>query len=79
MSSNTNNNTEAIQIQQATIGNPFVGYILVTLYGLNQSTTIYLIRGTAVATVTNEVQLIWTHCLALLVSLILMLIFEQPV
>ena len=63
---------------QESAGKIYIGYILVTMYGLSQGATVLLIRGISVAEITYEAQLIWTHCLALLLSLILMFIFENP-
>ena len=56
----------------------YIGYILITAYGLSQGLTIYLIRGTTINDASYDVQLLWSHVVGFLVSLVLMLIFETP-
>ena len=56
----------------------YIGYILVTVTGFSTSLTCLFIRGSRVTELTWVIQIIWTLCISLLISVIPMLIFETP-
>ena len=59
-------------------GQEYIGYTLVIVYGISQALTVFLIRGTSIIEVTYDIQLLWSHMVGFLVSLLLMFIFESP-
>ena len=56
----------------------YIGYTLVIVNGLSQAFKVFLIRGTSIIEVTYDIQLLWSHLIGFLVSLLLMFIFESP-
>ena len=58
--------------------NTYIGYIMIVLTGLGTAVTTLFVRGTKVGELTCDIQLTWTHCLALCISAILMSILEKP-
>ena len=56
----------------------YMGYILVIVYGFSQGLTVFLIRGTPIIEVSYDVQLLWSHIVGFLVSILFMFIFESP-
>ena len=55
----------------------YMGYILVIVYKFSQGLTVFLIRGTPIIEVSYDVQLLWSHIVGFLVSLLFMFIFES--
>ena len=60
------------------LSDSYQGYILVVVVGVSAAFTTLLLRGTKVHEVTCDIQLVWTHCLGVSISIILMGIMEKP-
>ena len=73
-----NLNKSIENLNSITDSHEYIGYSLVIVYGLSQALTVFLIRGTSIIQLSYDIQLLWSHMIGFLVSLLLMFIFESP-